>query len=118
MQLAIFVVGFAEQAAKLVQVTRLFARTAPGDIVRRLPLGEVGKLRGLLTVVEELIKWAFEGAGQLLEGLDGRDSVAILDPGDVSAEQTCTLLDITLGEFLFFAQSAKPVTDNHVLSIL
>ena len=75
-------------------------------------------MRGLLTVVEELIKWAFEGAGQLLEGLDGRDSVAILDTGDVTAEQTCSLLDITLGEFLFFAQSAKPVTDNHALSIL
>ncbi|HEX8871143.1 MAG TPA: hypothetical protein VF758_00180, partial [Candidatus Acidoferrum sp.] len=43
--------------------------------------------------------------------------VAIFNTGNVATEETGTLLNITLGEFLFFAQSAKPVTDNHGLSI-
>ena len=75
-------------------------------------------MRGLFTVVEELIKWAFESASQFFQRFDGRNGVAIFDAGDVAAKQTGSLLDITLGEFLFFAQSAKPVTDNHGLSIL
>jgi hypothetical protein len=117
-QLAIFIVGFAQQAAKLVEVTSLFARSSPSDIVRGLPLGKIWKLRGLFTVVEELIKWAFESTRQLFERLNGRNSVTIFNTGNIAAKQARTLLDITLGEFLFFAQSAKSVTDNHGLSIL
>jgi len=117
-QLAIFIVGFTQQAAKLVEVTRLFAGGTPGDIVRRLTLGEVGQLGRLLAVVEELIKWAFESTSQLFQRFNGRNRVAIFDARDVAAEQAGSLLDITLGEFLFFAQSAKSVTDNHGLSIL
>ena len=117
-QLAIFVVGFTEQAAKLVQVARLFPRTAPSDIVGGLALRKVGELGRLFTVVEELIKWALESARQFFQSLNGRNGMAIFDAGNVTTKQTGTLLDIALGEFLFFAQSAKPVTDNHGLSIL
>jgi hypothetical protein len=117
-QLAIFIVGFAQQASKLVEVASLFARGAPRDVVGRLALGEIRQLRRLLSVVEELIKWAFESARQLFQRFNGRDRMAILDAGDIATKQAGTLLDITLGEFLFFAQGAKPVTDNHGLSIL
>src|SRR5215468_3512777 len=116
-QLAIFIVRFAQQATKLVEVAGLFSRAPPGDVVRGLALGEVRELRGLLAIVEELIKWAFESTRQLLQRLDRGNSVAILDTRDVAAEQTGTLLDITLGEFLFFAQGAKTIADNHGLSI-
>jgi hypothetical protein len=75
-------------------------------------------LRRLFTVVEELIKRAFEGASQLLQSLDGRNGVAIFDARDITTKEASALLDIALGEFLLFAQSAKPVTDNHGLSIL
>jgi hypothetical protein len=74
-------------------------------------------LRWLFTVVEELIKWAFESARQLFQRLNGRNRVAIFDTGNITTEETSTLLDITLGEFLFLAQSAKTITDNHGLSI-
>jgi len=117
-QLAIFVVGFAEQAAELVQITRLFTGTTPSNVVRGLALGEVGQLGRLLAVVEELIKWAFKCACQFFQRFDGRNGMAIFDARDITPEKAGTLLDITLGKFLFFAQSAKPVTDNHGLSIL
>jgi hypothetical protein len=43
--------------------------------------------------------------------------MAIFHAGNVTTQKTSALLDITLGEFLFLAQSAKTVTDNHGLSI-
>src|SRR5215470_8398754 len=85
-QLAIFVVGLAEQAAKLVQVTSLLAGAAPGDVVGGLTLGQIRQLRWLFTVVEELIKRAFEGAGQLLQSLNGGNSVTIFDSGNVTTK--------------------------------
>ena len=57
-QLAIFFVGLAQQAAKLVEEARLFAAATPGNVVRRLALGQVWQLGRLFAVVEELIKWA------------------------------------------------------------
>jgi hypothetical protein len=39
--------------------------------------------------------------------------VAILDAGNITTQEAGALLDITLGEFLFLAQSAKTITDNH-----
>ena len=75
-------------------------------------------MRRFFAVVEELIKWALESASQLFQRFDGRDRVAILDTGNIAAKQAGTLFDVTLCKFLFFAQSAKPVTDDHGLSIL
>src|SRR5579862_2686988 len=57
-QLAIFLVGLAQQAAKFVEETRFLAAAAPCDVVRRFTLGKVWQLRRFFTVVEELIKWA------------------------------------------------------------
>ena len=39
--------------------------------------------------------------------------MAIFNTGDITAKESRTLFDITLGEFLFFAHSAKTVTNNH-----
>jgi len=116
-QFAIFLVGFAQQAAELVEIARLFSGAAPGDIVRRFALRQVRKLRWLFTVVEELIEWALERARQLFQSFDGRNRVAIFNTGNITTEETGTLLDITLGEFLFLAQSAKTIANNHEVSI-
>jgi len=85
-QLAILIVGFAQQAAKLVEVASLFPGGTPRDVVRRLTLGEIGELRRLLAVVEELIKWAFERARQFFERFDGWHCMAIFDAGNVATE--------------------------------
>jgi hypothetical protein len=116
-QLTILVIGLAQQAAKLVEETSFFAGATPGNVITRLALGQVRQLRRFFTVVEELIEWAFEGTRQLFQRFDGRDSVSIFNAGDVATKKAGTFLDITLGEFLFLAQSAKTVTDNHELSI-
>jgi len=74
---------------------------------------EIGQLGRLFAVVEELIKWAFERARQFFQRFNGWDSMAIFHAGNVTTQKTSALLDITLEKFLFLAQSAKTVTDNH-----
>ena len=39
--------------------------------------------------------------------------MTVLDTRDITAKQARTLFDVALGEFLFFAECAKAVTDNH-----
>jgi hypothetical protein len=112
-QLAIPILDLAQQAAKLVEKACIFADAAPGDVIRRFPLGEIRQLRRFLTVIKELIEWALESACQLFQCFDGRNSMAILDAGNVTAKQAGTLFDVALGEFLFFAECAKAVTYNH-----
>src|ERR1700693_6020776 len=53
-------VHFAQQAAKLVEKACIFTDAAPGDVIRRLTLGEIRQLRRFLTVIKELIEWALE----------------------------------------------------------
>src|SRR6266850_528177 len=103
----------AQQAAKLVEKACIFTDAAPRDVIGRLTLGEIRQLRRFLTVIKELIKWALESAGQLFQRFDGRDSMTILYAGNVTTKQTRSLFDVALGEFLFFAESAKAVTNNH-----
>src|SRR5262249_55875484 len=85
-QFAICFVGLAQQAAKFVEKARILAGAAPSDVVTRLALREVRQLRRLFTVVEELIERHFKSASELLQGLNGWNSVAILDAGDVATE--------------------------------
>jgi hypothetical protein len=39
--------------------------------------------------------------------------MSIFHAGDIAPEQASALLDVTLGEFLVFAEHAKAVADNH-----
>src|SRR2546422_6696507 len=112
-QLAIPFIQLAQQAAKPVEKAGVFPRAAPGDIVRRLPLGEVGELRRFFTVVEELIERHLESAGQLLERFNGWGSGGIFNAGDVATKEGGPLLDVTLGEVLVLPPSAEAVTYNH-----
>src|SRR5260370_42526982 len=98
---------FAQQAAKHVKKACIFTDAAPGDVVRRLAVGEIRQLRRFLTVIKELIEWALESASEFFQRFDGRDSMTILDAGNVATKQTRSLFDVALGEFLFFAECAK-----------
>src|SRR5215471_10428133 len=79
-------VSLAQQAAKLVEKTRVFARAAPSDVVTRLALWEVRQLRRFLAVVEELVERHFERTSEFFQRFNSRHSVAIFDAGDVAAE--------------------------------
>src|SRR2546429_2788479 len=85
--LAILFVGFAQQTAKVAQKSRLFARTAPNIFIRRLVLRKIRWLGWLITIVEKLIHGNFQCPGHLLQRFNGRNSVAILDAGDIGPEQ-------------------------------
>src|SRR5258707_3624602 len=112
-ELAVTFFHFAQQAAKLVEKACIFTDAAPGDVVRRLALGEIRQLRRFLTVIKELIEWALESASEFFQRFDGRDSMAVFYAGNVATKQTRSLFDVALGEFLFFAECAKAVTNNH-----
>src|SRR6267378_2965532 len=96
-QLAIPLFHFAQQATKLVEKACIFADAAPGDVIRRLPLGEIRQYGRLFAVIKELIEWALESACQLLQCFDGRDSMTILNTGNITTEQAGTLFDVALG---------------------
>src|SRR5437762_11685672 len=104
---------FAQQAAKLVEKTRIFANAAPGDVIGRLALGQIRQLWRFLAVIKELIEWALESASEFFQRFDGRDSMTILYAGNITTKQTRSFFDVALGEFLFFAECAKAVTDDH-----
>jgi len=112
-ELAIPVFDFAQQAAKLVEKACVFTDAAPSNVIGRLALGKIRQLRRFLTVIKELIEWAFESASQLFQRFNGRDGMTIFHARDVAAKQAGTLFDVALGEFLFFAECAKTVTNNH-----
>src|SRR6266481_8991658 len=112
-ELAIPFFHFAQQAAKLVEKACIFTDAAPGNIIRRLALGKIRQLRRFLTVIKELIEWALESASELFQRFDGRDGMAVLYAGNVTTKQTRSLFDVALGQFLFFAECAKAVTNNH-----
>jgi hypothetical protein len=91
---------FAEQPAKTTQITRIFPSAAPSDIVRALPLRQIGKLGRFFAIIEHLVERHFHGARQLLQGLDGGNGVAVLDTRDVTAKQAGALFNVALGKFL------------------
>jgi hypothetical protein len=112
-QLAVILVSLAQKAAKLAQIPRILAGIAPSGFVRRLPLEQSWHLRRFVAIVEELIEWDLECTRQLFQRFNGGDSMTIFHAGDIAPEQASTLLDVTLGEFLVFAEHAKAVAYNH-----
>src|SRR5258708_14073050 len=65
-ELAVTLFDFAQQAAKLVEKAGIFTDAAPGDVIGRLPLGEIRQLRRFFTVIKQMIKWALKSARQRL----------------------------------------------------
>src|SRR5260370_35066902 len=112
-ELVIHSFPFAQEAAKLGEKACIFTGAAPSDVVRRLTLREIRQLRRLLAVIKKLIEWALERARQFFQRFDGRYGMAVFYAGDITTEETGALLDVALGEFLFFAECAKTVTYNN-----
>jgi hypothetical protein len=53
------------------------------------------------------------GSTRSVNGLDGRNRVIMLNPGNITTEQARTLLDVALTEAFFCADSADALTDCH-----
>jgi len=112
-KLTIGLVGLAQQPPKLVEVASVFARITPRNVIRRFSLWKVRQFRWFLAVVEQLIEWALKSTGELFQGFDGRDSVAILYAGNIATKQASALFDVALGKSLFLAHCAEAIADNH-----
>jgi hypothetical protein len=91
-----------KKPAETAQITRVFPRAAPRDVIRALPLGKIRQFGRLFTVVEELVERHFHGPRQLLERLDRRNGMPVLDARDVAAKQPGALFDVALRKFLCF----------------
>src|SRR5208282_1804786 len=72
--------------------------------------------RRLLALVKEVVQGHFQCPRKLLQRLQVWDGMAVLNAGDVTANQTSARFDVTLGEVLFLAYSTQAVRNNHVLS--
>ncbi len=106
-------VNTAEQTTETAQCARILARTAPGDVIGAPPLGKIGKLGWLLAVVEKLVERDFHSPRQLLESLDRRNGVPVLDARDVTTKKPGALLDVTLRQFFCFTQQANAISNYH-----
>jgi len=67
----------------------------------------------LFALIENLIQRDFHGAGKFFQGINRRDSVAILDARDVAALEAGTLFQFALGEVFFFAKGTQTFRDSH-----
>src|SRR5713101_3060525 len=111
-ELAVIVVCLAQQTAKLIQKSRIFSGATPKVFVS-LALGKVQQLGRPVAIVEKLVHWNFQSPRHLLQCFYCRNSMIILDAGDVGAHKTRPLFDVTLRKILFFAECAKAVAYNH-----
>src|SRR6266446_168380 len=105
----------AEQPAELGKQASVLALAAPQDVVGSFPLREVRQFGRFFAVVEELVHRDFEGASKCFKGLDSRNCVSVLDPRDVAAKQSRSLLDRALRKLLFLTQCTQTLSDNHGL---
>ena len=101
-----------QQTAKLAQKARIFATTAPGDVVRRLALGKIRQFGRLLAIVEKLVHGNFQSPGQFLQRFDGRNRMPVFNAGDVATKQSRPLLDVPLRKFFSsrMARNRSPIT--------
>jgi hypothetical protein len=102
------------EPAKLVQKTSFFPGTSPNNIVGAFALRKVGEDGRFFSVIEELVEWDFQSARYFLERFNGRNCMAIFHARNIATKQSCALFDVPLGKLLFFAQGAKPISNNHV----
>jgi len=92
---------------------RILALAAPGNIVRRLPLGKARQFWRFFSIVEKLVERNFHRSSKFLQRLNCWDSVAVFDTRDITTQQTCALLDVALRKLFCFSKQAKPITDYH-----
>lgn len=72
---------------------------------------------GPFPIVEESVQRDFQRPRVLLQRLDCRDRVPVLDPGRIAALQPSALLDDTLAEILRFAEFQESLPYEHGVSV-
>src|SRR5208283_1162865 len=106
---------FAQTLCQLVKIRCLLALASPHDVVRGLSLKKIRQLGRFLAVVKQLVQRDFESPRQLLQRLNGRHGVPVLDARDITPQQACSLLDISLRKLLFLPQFPQTIADDHAV---
>src|SRR5580704_3886010 len=70
-------------------------------------------IRCLLSVIKKLIEGNLERVSQFLQRLNRWDGVTIFDAGNVTSQQSCSLLNFSLRKTLRFPQKPQPFTNHH-----
>ncbi len=99
--------------AESLEKTGFFLGATESDFLCCLTLREMKQPRWFLSLVEQLIERNLKGAGQLLQGFDGRNGVAVLGARNVGTLQSTTLFDVPLGQLSRFPEGADMVADEH-----
>jgi len=68
----------------------------------------------LIPFIENLPEWHVERSRELLHGIDMGNRVAILESGDVNAEETSAFFDVALAQVLRFAEVVSHNSSNRV----
>ena len=105
-ELAVAFADAAEKIAQALEITRGITVAAPFLAVGLDAFRERRRLGWLFALVEKLVERNFEGAGQFFESLNGGNSVAVLDAGNVATLEAGALLDVTLREVLLLPHGA------------
>ncbi len=69
-----------------LEETLLFGRAPPRHLVRGLSPEQIRQFRCFLSVVEELVERNLQGAGQLLQGFDRRNRMAVFYSRDIAPQ--------------------------------
>ncbi len=67
-----------------------------GQFFRRLPFAQLRQRRRFVPFIKEHIEGELQGRSESLQSFQGRYGMAILYPGNVTAEQTGPFLNVTL----------------------
>jgi hypothetical protein len=66
-----------------------------------------------VAIVPDLIKRHLQCTRHFLQRFDGRNSVAVLNAGDVTPQLTCSFLDVALGQFSLVSLNSQTLTYQH-----
>ena len=69
--------------------------------------------RWLRPLVEKFVQRDFERPGELFKRLDGGNGVTVFDSGDIAAQKTGAMFDVTLAEILGFSELSESLTYLH-----
>jgi len=105
-ELAVSFADAAKEISQALEITRGITVAAPFLAVGLDAFREGRRLGRLFAIVEKLIERDLKRAGQFFESLDGGNSVAVLDAGNVATLEAGALLDVTLGEVLLLPHGA------------
>ncbi len=104
-QLPVLVFNLFEDTPHLFkEADLLFSFLVKDHLVRRLPAAQVGQRRWIVPFKKQLIEGYIQRGRQPFQSFERRDSMSVLNPGNVAAQQAGALFDVALRKTFFFSE--------------